>query len=652
MAGPDGGGRGASGAPGAPAPPELTLRSILDSIQDVFYRVDADDRLSVVSRSGAVELGYPGTDALVGRSVRDLWYEPDRRAELLRALERDGVVRDWEVALRRADGTPLWTATTAQVLRDVDGRPAGYEGIWRNITERKSSEEHLRQSEDRFRQIFGTVPDTIVVSRARDGLLLDVNPGFERATGWPREEAVGRTTVGLGLWADVEARDAMVAGLRATGEVLERSFVFRRKDGALRDGVFSARTVPMLGEACVVFVMRDVSEQRRLEADHARMEAELRQAQKLEAFGQIAGGVAHDYNNLLTVQLGAVALLREIPGLAEEARELAAEIEASARKAASLTRQLLAFGRRQVLQPRRLDLNEVVGAFLLMLRRVLREDIRIDLEPAAGPLWVHADAGMLEQVVMNLAVNARDAMPGGGRLTLALDAVTGARDGGRPPPGRWVRLTVSDTGHGMDEETRRRVFEPFFTTKPAGQGTGLGLATVYGVVRQHGGSVEVESRPGAGATFGVLLLAAEPPGLSHEHPAAEAAARASGRGERVLLVEDDPPVRQVLQGWLLRLGYQVVACASGDEALARWRTRTEPMDLVLTDMVMPGDTSGRALALALRGEDPSLPVVVMSGHSVDLAQGGLPEGVGFLAKPAEPDELAAVLRRALDRRPR
>ncbi|MFO0583194.1 MAG: PAS domain S-box protein [Anaeromyxobacter sp.] len=645
----DGQGRG-PGGPGGPArpePPPLTLASILDTIHDVFYRVDADDRLVVLSRSGAAEFGLPSTDALLGRPAAGFWSDPARREEMIAALRRDGAVRDWEAELRRPDGSTVWIATSARVLRDGEGRVAGYEGILRNITRRKEAEEQLRQSEDRFRQVFRTVPDTIVVTRARDGLLIDVNPGFERATGWAREDAIGRTTVELDLWADVEARQQMVADLRAHGEVLERPFTFRRRDGTLRAGVFSARTAELLGEASVVFVMRDVSEQRRLEAEHARMEAELRQAQKLEAFGQIAGGVAHDYNNLLTVQLSAVLLLKELPELGAEARELAGEIEASARRAASLTRQLLAFGRRQVLQPRLLELGEVVQGVLEMLRRVLREDVRIELRPASEPLRVHADAGMLEQVVMNLAVNARDAMPGGGVLTLALDVVP-ARGA---TPGRHVRLSVTDTGHGMDEATLPRVFEPFFTTKPSGKGTGLGLATVYGIVRQHGGRVEVESRPGEGATFRVLLPEASPAGETAAPAGADrAAASPAGRGERVLLVEDDPPVRQVLKIGLERMGYRVVACASGDEALERWRRREAPFDAVLTDMVMPGATSGAALAVALRAEAPGLPVVVMSGHSVDLATRGLPPGVAFVAKPAGPAELAAALRRALYRR--
>ena len=765
-----------AGPPGSGAS-ELTLQSILDTIQDVFYRVDHRGRIAVISRSGALELGYQRAEDVVGRPADSLWRLPERRAAMLEALRSDGVIREWELELLRRDGTTCWVATTVHVLRDAAGREAGYQGIWRNITDRRAAEERVRQSEAKFSKIFRTVPDTIVVSRARDGLLLDVNPGFERATGHTRLEAVGRSTVSLNLWASVEARDQMVADLKATGEVLEREFVFQRKDGTRRDGLFSARAVTLGDELCVVFIMRDITERReaaaalllqeqrfrlaiegadlgtwdwststraiavnehwaemlgyrtaeigdvyafwqggihpedrkrvfgsvqaylsqrsdlyeaeyrlrhrdghwvwvlargraierdeagrplrisgthlditerkQLEADHVRMEAQLRQAQKLDAVGQVAGGVAHDFNNLLTVQLGSLAMLEEIGGLPAEARALLGDIEKSAQAAALLTRQLLAFSRRQVLQVKRLDLNDVVGAFLGMLRRVLREDVRLDLHPSSRPLWLEADSGMLEQVVMNLAVNARDAMPAGGRLTLTCDAVQ-VGPGHDALPGRFVRLTVADTGHGMDEATQRHIFEPFFTTKPAGLGTGLGLATVYGIVKQHGGFIEVESRVGEGTAFLVHFPAAAGPA-----PTARAdppAPHPAGRGELVLLVEDDAAVRLMLASWLARLGYKAVACTDGADALARWRAEAGRFDLLLTDMVMPGGISGRDLVLRLRAETPGLAVVVMSGYSAELAEGGLPEGTGFLPKPADPAALARALRKELDRR--
>jgi PAS domain S-box-containing protein len=630
------------------------------------------------------------------------------------------------------------------------------------------------------------VPDTIVVSRARDGLLLDVNPGFERATGWTRAEAVGQSTLGLDLWVDQEARARMVAELRATGEVLDREFTFRRRDRTPRDGLFSARTFQMQGELCVVFIMRDVTERleaealarlqerrlaqavegsklgtwdwdprtgqghvnarwcemlgyapdelenptatwrqrlhpedaprvaeaegayfegrsgryevehrvrhrdghwvwilstgsivardaegrasrvcgthldvterHRLREEHDRLEAQLRQAQKLEAVGQVAGGVAHDFNNLLTVQLGGLAVLKELPGLPAEAREVIDEVEQSARSAAALTRQLLAFSRRQVLRVERVELGGLVSGFLGMLRRVLREDVLLEVPPAPAPLWLDADVGMTQQVLMNLAVNARDAMPEGGRLTLHCDQVevpapvTG--QGGEAPPGRYVRLSVADTGHGMDQATQRRIFEPFFTTKPTGHGTGLGLATVYGIVKQHGGWIRVESQAGLGTTIRVHWPAAD--GGPRVAPAPAEAGPAvvevpAGRGERLLLVEDDAAVRRTVTGWLERTGYLVLPCGDGPDALARWRAEGGRVDVVLTDMMLPGGMSGRQVLERLRELAPGLPAVMMSGYSAELVAQGLPAGVELVEKPYQPQALARALRSALDR---
>ncbi len=265
-------------APSLPAGPELTLASILDSIQDVFYRVDAEGRIDLASRSMAAELGYQDTGELLGRQAESLWAHPERRASMLEAVRRDGEVRDWEAELLRRDGSVVTVATTVRQVRDGEGRDRGYQGIWRNITGRKRAEEELRASREMFAQIFRTAPDTIVVSRAADGLLLDVNPGFEAATGYARDEAVGRSTVSLDLWVDAAARDDMVRDLKARGEVLDREFTFRRKDGAHRAGVFSARLIPILGEACVVFLMRDVTERRAAGARERLQEQRLAQA--------------------------------------------------------------------------------------------------------------------------------------------------------------------------------------------------------------------------------------------------------------------------------------------------------------------------------------------------------------------------------------
>jgi signal transduction histidine kinase len=433
--------------------------------------------------------------------------------------------------------------------------------------------------------------------------------------------------------------------------VLYDEFTFRRRDGQERPGIFSARTLTLGGESCILFLMRDVADQKRLEAERSRLEDQLRQSQKLDAVGQVAGGVAHDFNNLLTIQLGNLGLLAQVEGLPQEARELLEEIEQSARAAAGLTRQLLAFSRRQVLQVRRVELNTVLGGFLGMVRRVLREDIQLEVRPSVCALWVDADVGMLEQVFMNLVVNARDAMPGGGHLTLSCEAVEGAgpptAPGAEVRRGRYARLTVEDDGVGMDQATQRRIFEPFFTTKPVGKGSGLGLATVYNIVKQHEGWVEVESAPGRGSRFRVHW-----PEQAGEHLGfAEAAPDAPlGHGESILLVEDDHAVRRTLRALLTKLNYRPLEALNGLAAEALWRAEKGRVDALVTDMVMPGGVSGLELVRRLRAEAPGLPAVVLSGYSADLVRGGVPDDVAFLSKPCDPAELARTLRDQLLRR--
>jgi nitrogen-specific signal transduction histidine kinase/CheY-like chemotaxis protein len=388
-------------------------------------------------------------------------------------------------------------------------------------------------------------------------------------------------------------------------------------------------------------------------AERKRLEAQLRHAQKLEAIGQLAGGVAHDFNNVLTViQLQAAALLSS-EGLSEKVTESARQIAFAAERAAGLTRQLLAFSRKQLTQMVDLDLNELVANLIKMLQRLLGEDVQLEVSFSPAHPSIHADAGMIEQVLLNLAVNARDAMPRGGRLriqteTLSLDEA-GAQANPEARPGEFVCLSVSDTGQGIAPEHLPRLFEPFFSTKGVGEGSGLGLATVYGVVKQHQGWITVESRLEQGTTFRVFL-----PRLLGQVPVSEASpvcCPPSPRGkEAILLVEDEELVRQVARTILEGLGYRVFEAESGVAALEVWRERRSEIALLLTDMVMPEGLTGRDLAEKLWAEAPNLPVILTSGYSPQIAgqQRGLGEGVPFLQKPYSPEKLATVVRDALD----
>ncbi|MBI5388531.1 MAG: PAS domain S-box protein [Verrucomicrobia bacterium] len=402
----------------------------------------------------------------------------------------------------------------------------------------------------------------------------------------------------------------------------------------------------------LVGTVQDITEQKRAEQARTQLEAQLRQAQKMEAVGQLAGGVAHDFNNILTVVLGNAGLLTDDASLTRENQDLARQIADAAARAANLTRQLLAFSRKQVMQVRPLDLNVVLGQILKMLQRVLGEQITLQCTYAPELPPVLADAGMVEQVIMNLAVNARDAMPKGGRLLVATEvrqvSPEHARRNAEARVGWFVTLTIADTGCGMESGTLARIFEPFFTTKEVGKGTGLGLATVYGIVKQHNGWVEVASEVGHGSTFTVYLEAAHRKAEQEEQDVAFK--DIPGGHETILLVEDDAPVRFLARSCLERCGYRVVEAAHGPEALKVWEEQRGQIDLLLTDVVMPEGMNGRELAETLRRAKPDLKVLFSSGYSRDIlsAQTDLSANDAYLPKPYDPFILARTVRSCLD----
>jgi nitrogen-specific signal transduction histidine kinase/CheY-like chemotaxis protein len=402
----------------------------------------------------------------------------------------------------------------------------------------------------------------------------------------------------------------------------------------------------------ILVSMEDITARRAAELELSRVQDELRQGQKMEAIGRLAGGVAHDFNNLLTGILGFSELLQDTVGENTEAFAQAGEIKKAGERASALTQQLLAFSRRQVLRPQSLDLNAVIEDSDRMLRRLIGEDIGLDTTLDAK-LWpVYADPGQMSQVIINLALNARDAMPHGGVLTIRTENIL-VGDEDHPirglKPGSYVNLTVSDSGSGMDLATQQRIFEPFFTTKPQGSGTGLGLATVHGIVEQTGGSIRFGSELGVGSTFWIDLPRAEIPQVvsrpgERTHPPAGT--------ETILVVEDEEMVRQVAVITLRRLGYTVLSAVQGSEGLAICAAHPDGIDLMLTDVVMPGGMNGRQLAEQAIAICPRMKVVLMSGHTTDaLVHYGVKQGAPFLQKPFTIHQLAIKVRDTLDEDP-
>ncbi len=379
-----------------------------------------------------------------------------------------------------------------------------------------------------------------------------------------------------------------------------------------------------------------------------QLESQLRHAQKMDAVGQLAGGVAHDFNNLLAVITLQTALASSTPGLPADVEEALAEIRGAAERAVGLTRQLLLFSRRQLMQAKTLDLNEAVNSLVRLLQRIIGADVQLRVQLHSEALPVRADPGMIDQVLMNLAVNARDAMPKGGQLTVETDSQELTQEAGGIPPGRYARLRVTDTGVGIAAEVLPRIFEPFFTTKGVGEGTGLGLATVFGIVKQHQGFLKVASTPGQGATFEVLLPAGIEAHAIKSSGTTPPARR--GAGELILVVEDEPSVRAATVAVLERHGYRVRSAADGATALAHWPELAEDVAMVLTDLVMPGGVSGRMLAERLRAITPGLKVVFTSGYNPDAAGPTFEPMAGetFLLKPIAMHDLLETVRRTLD----
>jgi PAS domain S-box-containing protein len=498
----------------------------------------------------------------------------------------------------------------------------------------------LRQGEARLRSLFENALDVIAVLDPSGGVLF-TGPSAERILGYGQGSLGGRSLLDLVHPDDRDGCDAKFREARATPQTPSRLEArIRRADGQWlwMDIALQLRELAPGSEALVAS-LRDVTERRALEA-------RLQQAQRLETIGQLAGGVAHDFNNLLTAVLANLSILDSTLPVGAAGREEVRDATLAAERATRLVRQLLTFARQQVVAPRQVDLNESVEAMDRLLGRIIGEHIARQTRLSPG-LWpVRIDPSQLEQVLVNLVVNARDAMPGGGVLTVATANVLLSPGERSPeavdvPPGAWVRLTVEDTGHGMDESTLSRIFEPFFTTKEKGRGTGLGLATVHGTVQQAGGHVRVQSAPGAGTRFTVWLPRdrGEP---ETERPPAPAAA--PGGRETILLAEDDPQVRAIAARILSDRGYRVLPAADGLEALRTADAHSGPIALLATDVVMPG-LGGRGLAETLRSRRPELAVLFLSGYP----EGGVEPGAAFLPKPFTPEQLAATVRQLLDR---
>ncbi|HXI69408.1 MAG TPA: response regulator [Verrucomicrobiae bacterium] len=512
------------------------------------------------------------------------------------------------------------------------------------MTELARANESLLMSEERFSKAFHESPLPSGIQSFPDQRFVDVNQRFAEVTGYKREELIGRTAAELFIWDKPAQADEWYECLLRQELVRDHEARIRSQSGALRETLVSLSPVALGGQPHVLLLVQDVSER-------ILLERQLRQAQKMEAIGQLAAGVAHDFNNILTVIHGhAGMLLHGVDAASQQAKSLG-QISLAADRAATLIRQLLMFSRKQVMQFKHIDLNDNLRTAIKMLERLVGEHVEIDFRPHSPLPAIHADCSMLEQIVMNLAVNARDAMPNGGKITISTALETVQRGFTPMDPerreGEYICLAFSDSGIGMDTQVLNRIFEPFFTTKSVGKGTGLGLSTVFGIVRQHKGWLEVESKPGKGTTFRVYF-----PASQHTAEKTEVMADTvlyAGR-ETILVAEDELALREMVVQVLKIQGYYVLEASSGTHAIQVWEQANRQVDLLLTDMVMPGGVMGSELAERLSSRNPRLKVIYTSGYSPGMAgkDASLLEGRNFLPKPYSIGKLSEAVRGCLD----
>jgi PAS domain S-box-containing protein len=647
----------------AVAQAEAKYRSIFENAVVGIFQTTIEGRILSANPAFARLLGYGSPEELTTSLTdieRDLYFNREDRVRLQDLCQAYGAVEGFEIQFYRKDRSTSWGSLNVSATRDAEGRITGFEGTVEDITERKRSQDELLQSRQQLMNIIDFLPDaTFVIDKEKR--VIAWNRACEQMTGVKKVQILGKGDFAYAVPFYGEARPILIDYVASNSDALTNYSDVRRVGNRLYaqafvPGLYGGKGGTVAGHASPLFdtngnvvgaieSVRDVTEFRRLED-------ELRQSQKMESVGRLAGGVAHDFNNMLTVVLGYAELAMNRYSPSEQIYGDLKTIRQAALQSSGLVRQLLAFARKQTVAPQVLDLNDTVAGMLKMLRRLIGEDIDFAWMPGAGVWPVKIDPSQIDQLLANLCVNARDAINGVGRVVIETenavfdgaycDVHTGFA------PGEYVVLAVSDSGCGMDKETAAQIFEPFFTTKEKGRGTGLGLATVYGIVKQNRGFVNVYSEPGRGSTFRIYLPRS--PMETVESIVAAPEEIPGARGERVLLVEDDPAILALGRLALEQLGYSVVSAGTPAEALQLAKNGDTKIDLLITDVVMPG-MNGRDLATHLFGMIPGLRCLFISGYTANVIahHSVLDEGVHFLEKPFSVRSLAVRVREVLEK---
>ena len=626
---------------------EEKYRTILESIDEGYFEADTDGRMTFANEAMCRIIRRP-LERVVGVQYTDITH-PDAVDSILRRVARvyesKRPAKVFDHRIIAGDGEVRVLQGSVSLRLDKTGHVLGIRGVARDVTEQRAQELRLRESEERYRTLLEANPDPVVLYDTK-GRVLYFNPAFTNVFGWNLEKSKGRTLrhfvpedtlTETHLMLDMIKAGQNFSGIETKrfnkkGDIVPVSIsgaVYRGPDGTFAGSVIN---------------LRDIRRQKELEM-------QLQQAQKMEAIGTLASGIAHDFNNLLQAAGGQVQLMLGKTNDHPEFRQHLYELDLALERASDLVQRLLTFSRKVKVELRTLDINHQIQQTMAMVHRTIPKMVRVEQRLADGLGLINGDAHQLSHLLMNLITNARDAMPDGGLLTIeTADHVIGPQieSGASPPEGRYVRLSVSDTGHGMDEETQKHIFEPFFTTKPVGAGTGLGLSTIYGIVKSHNGFIDFNSQPGQGTRFDILLPVALDASTDEPPPSEQPLQVQQGTGEKVLVVDDERAIRDVAREFLANLGFEPIPAESGEQALERFKENPQAIALVILDLGMPG-MGGAACLKALREIDPTIKVIIASGYSQD--DPGIkalqPLIKGFVRKPYRLNDLARVVFAAL-----
>jgi len=612
-----------------------------------MYRTTPDGKILKANTALQRMLGFDSLEELQKRNLEHYGFGPGySRQQFKELVERPEGVRGLEASWTKKDGTTIYIRENAVCVRDESGNVLYYEGTVEDISDRVEAERKIRESEARYRALVELAPVGIVVYRDMKGLY--ANNAAKQIMRMTEEDFIGQDVLRFVApeYRDLARQRILRAQTEGTPQPLTE-LVYVRPDGSHVDVEVASSPIIYEGQNAVMTVFKDISERKKAQ----KLEEELKAAQKMEALGRLAGGIAHDFNNVLTAVMGYASMLLSDLDKSSAGYSFALEIAESAKRAASFTRQLLAFSRRVVIEPKVLDVNHVIMGMENLIKQLLGVNIELSTRLNARPATITADQGQIEQVLVNFAVNAKDAMPGGGVFEIATENIEMPDALEKPglPPARWVKISVSDTGVGMSEEVKARIFEPFFSTKDSEQRAGLGLSTVYGIIKQWKGMVEVESAPGKGTRFDIYFpVAEEAPECTVMTQRETESVEPQGRGETVMVVEDEGAVRQVSASYLRRGGYKVIEAPDGEEALNIVSRLKPTIDVLVTDVVMPR-ISGPELVKALNQMGYHPKVLFISAYPKDhlCRETDLGSGKMFLQKPFLPGELVRAIKEIL-----